>query len=88
MNLITSLLLLAAGCCLVQFALVTVTGAPLDLIENLKISDDLPETPVVVENELFERNIYAKVVNQENDAAANVREENVVPEGRTAGMFI
>lgn len=83
MKSITSLLLLlAAGTCLFQFTLAGVSAVPLDVLENLKISDDLPEAPVEVEQELFERNIYADIV------AELPEQQNVLAEERAAGRFI
>lgn len=58
-----SLLLLVAGIsCLIHVSVGGVVGVPTDLLENLKITDDLPEVPPMVEDEIFERNVYADVL--------------------------
>ncbi|XP_075161182.1 salivary endonuclease-like [Haematobia irritans] len=71
-----SLLLLIAGvCCLSQVSLAGVVGVPSELLENLKISDDLPEVPPMVEDEIFERNVYVDVLpeGRANECSITIR---------------
>lgn len=56
------LLLLVSVTCLVHVSIARVAVAPIDLLEELKFADELPQAPPVVEDEIYERAIYADVV--------------------------
>lgn len=91
----TWLLLVVASTCLLEFASAGVTGVPVELLENFKLSDDLPEAPKIEEDVIYPRNIYVDVVeeqqqkDEENDPIVpEIPEEEVVePEQRAGGRF-
>lgn len=78
----TWLLLVVASTCLLDFASAGVTGVPVELLENLKLSDDLPEAPKIEEDVIYPRNIYVDVVEeqQQEDEEKQLEEDFIVPE--------
>ncbi|KAM7357046.1 salivary protein Tsal1-like [Cochliomyia hominivorax] len=94
MKLIATVLLLAvASSCVLPYASAGVIEAPVDLLENFKISsDDLPEVPLEVEEqETIDADLEAEedeVLEEDTPEELNNEEDIVEPEERGAGCNI
>lgn len=82
MKFLSNVLLLVLGLGLYHYAATGVIGIPEGLLENLKISDDLLEVPIVVEEEQQPENINEDVIEE-----LPQQSEDVVIGNRAAGKY-